>query len=505
MQPVYLSHSMIKKIKSTIKELKGKGFIFAFKKVGSFFLGPLNRFIKRHKFLVELKFGFFQKLKFYIPFHPVKSDMIIFPKTELVERARKFWYGNVPGEFDLEGEKITRKDIFNYGGPDPKFTCPVCQKSEWLSRVRQKDLFISHDCQTSKECKVLCSRQGDESWANIHQNFNFSIGIDKELSAPRCLFIDYNPKRNFLTPHCDNWILTFRRRLAYAFQMNVVNEVVDINWSDYDFLFVINNGNNKRFKRPPLPVIMYGHDSWPLDDKGFQWMIDWLKPNLFMTPDPTLWSKIVKLPLNTSTAFYPLFESEFFIRPNLGEKETNLLVVGGIVSGSFYEPRAILSKQIEKITDKYNIKFSHSVGARHVFKHGPTIRKDEDGGLDIRFLNKWSEFLGTAKYVVFGRMQYQGIAFKHFETLGSGAIPIFPELEDFKYLGIKPFEHYIPLSEIEGNNERLSYFLDHYDEFKHIAKNAVDWYKRVSDKMMFNDFEDAIKEVVGYKFPKRLI
>jgi hypothetical protein len=89
--------------------------------------------------------------------------------------------------------------------------------------------------------------------------------------------------------------------------------------------------------------------------------------------------------------------------------------------------------------------------------------------------------------------------------LGSGAIPIFPEVPDLKLLGVKPFEHYIPLSEIEDNPERLTYFLDHYNDFKYIAQNAVDWYKKVSDKMTFNDFENLIREITVFQFPQRLI
>jgi len=38
----------------------------------------------------------------------------------------------------------------------------------------------------------------------------------------------------------------------------------------------------------------------------------------------------------------------------------------------------------------------------------------------------------------------------------------------------------------------------------HLLKNA-DWYKGVFDKMIFEDFEELIREITGYKCPKRLI
>jgi len=30
-------------------------------------------------------------------------------------------------------------------------------------------------------------------------------------------------------------------------------------------------------------------------------------------------------------------------------------------------------------------------------------------------------------------------------------------------------KHYIPLSEVVGNNDKLNHFFSHYDDFKHIA------------------------------------
>jgi len=113
--------------------------------------------------------------------------------------------------------------------------------------------------------------------------------------------------------------------------------------------------------------------------------------------------------------------------------------------------------------------------------------------------------LGSAKYTIFGRMKYPILVWKYYETLGSGAIPIFPEVPDLKLLGVKPFEHYIPLSKIEGDSERLKYFLDNYDKYKYIAENAVRWYEQNENKLLFGDFEEVIRELTNYKYPKRLI
>ena len=94
---------------------------------------------------------------------------------------------------------------------------------------------------------------------------------------------------------------------------------------------------------------------------------------------------------------------------------------------------------------------------------------------------------------------------KYYEALGSGAIPIFPEVPDLKLLGIKPFEHYIPLSEVEGDNEKLAFYLDHYQEYKHIAESAVNWYRQNSDKMLFEGFEEVVRSITKYEYPKRLV
>ncbi|MFH1036591.1 MAG: hypothetical protein V1756_00775 [Patescibacteria group bacterium] len=496
-------------LKNTFAE---RGFSYAIRRGMVFLFSPLSRIIKRNDSSVNFFYGTWPNLVNNISPFFSSSGIVKFPKSELVKKARNFWYANVKGDFNLDGEKISRNDIFIYGGPNPKFKCEICQKSEWLSRVRQKDLFIPHSCPQSDECKILCSRQGDEFWANLHQNFDFSIGCDPNLPAPKCLVIMPEDKNSavqthyerFLNPGCDQWMLVLRRRLAFTCQVDIVHSPHNMNWQDYDFVLTQNIGKNAKFPRPSIPVIMYGHDFWPLEDRGFQWMINWLKPDVLLTPYPAQWQENYKLSGKTKVIFYPFFDSAFFARPNLDRKELDLLVIGAVAS-SVYSKRVPLDRQISNLRGKYKIGFSHRAGMFSAAWHGPTFYISRDGKTPVYYLNKWSEYLGSAHYVMFGKMKFSALVGKYYEVLGSGAVPIFPEVTDLKYLGIKPFEHYIPLSEVEGNNEKLEYYLAHYDDFRYIAVNSVNWYKKVSDKMIFNDFEDLIGEITNNRFPKRII
>lgn len=504
--------SLNNKLNSLKSVFLEKGFFSALKRIAVFPFRPFCKIIKGNVFLVDFFYGkwpnFVRKI---FPFF-VDSGIVKFPKNELTERARLFWYSNIDGEFDLDGEKISRNDIFTYGGPNPKFTCKICQKSEWLSRVKQNNLFIQHSCPQSKECEVLCSRQGDELWTNSHQNFDFSIGCDSGLAAPKCLLIMPQDKNSavkthyerFLNPGCDQWMLVLRRRLALTCQIDIVYFPQNIRWQDYDFVLTQNIGKNIKFPRPPIPVIMYGHDFWPLEDKGFQWAIDWLKPDVLLTPYPAQWKEHYRLLPNTKVVFYPFFDSLFFARPNLDNKKLDLLVIGATAS-AVYGRRTVLNEQLSEFKNKYKIEFSHRAGMFSAACQGPVVYRDKASRSVVRYLNKWSEYLGSAKYVIFGKMKFSALVGKYYETLGSGAIPIFPEVPDLKLLGIEPFEHYIPLSEVEANSDRLTHFLDNYEKFRYIAENAVKWYKKVSDKMIFADFENLIREITNYKHQKRLI
>jgi len=490
-------------------DLREYGFSYALKRVISYLLRPLTNLMQRSRFLVNLWYGVLPNLREKLPFYKSNPKFIKFPQTDLMQQVRKFWYNNLSDDFDLDGEKISRKDIFTYGGPNPRFTCPICQKSEWLSRVRQKNLFQSHNCPQVKECEELCKKQGNELWVHYHQNFDFFIGCDHQLSAPKCLYIRSVPDRIYskifdFTRNCEVGSLVNGRRFAYACQVDIVQKPVNINWSKYDFLFMTNDGNNQKFSRPDIPIILYGLDCWQ-KKVCYSWVIDWVKPDIFLTPYPTQWKENFKFPSQTKIVFLPLFPSLFFTQTNLEKKGLDLLVIGA-TANPIYKPRIELSKQVSQLSSKYKIEFSHLVGTKRSKWYGPTEYIDPILNQKVHYLNKWSEYLGSAKYVIFGRVKnYPYLFFKYYETLGSGAIPIFPEVPDLKLLGVQPFKHYIPLSEVQGDNKKLSYYLDNYEKFRYIAENAVKWYKKKSDKMLFEDFENLIREITNHKYPKRLL
>lgn len=445
---------------------------------------------------------------------PAEAVRLHLPHSDLVQQVRAFWFNNVPGTLMVDGHTITRHDIYTIGGPDPQFTCPICQRCEWLSRLYRANHFEPHTCPQAEACRTLCEQQGDELWAHHHQNFNFAVGCDPDLAAPKCLCIlshyyrePYsNTYRRFLDPMCDQLFLVLKRRLAYACQLDVVTYPgADIDWSHYDLVFTINTSTNRKFRRPDVPIMLFCHDMWLERFSGYQWVIDWMQPEAIMTSGPTQWREAFRIPGHTRVVFGAFASSQFFTRSNLDDKRLDLLVIGK-TSNPVYAPRLTLSAQIAPLCDRYTIEFSHMAGSLRNKWSGPTQYEKPDG--TMRFLNKWSEYLGSARYVVFGRIgtaEHQFVVAKHYEALGSGAIPIVPEVPDLALLGVKPYEHYIPLSEIEGNIERLVYLLDHYDEFEYIAYNAVAWYREWVDHMLFHDFECAVRVLTGERYPPRLV
>lgn len=55
----------------------------------------------------------------------------------LLERVRQFWYNNHAGDFSVWGIPITWREIQRHGGPAPELAeCPICQKQEWISFIR---------------------------------------------------------------------------------------------------------------------------------------------------------------------------------------------------------------------------------------------------------------------------------------------------------------------------------------------------------------------------------
>jgi len=474
-------------------------------------LRSVFRLIYKKRLFIEMRFGTLTAI-----FPRRGPHLLRMPKSDLVAHTRRFWFNNVAGIMRVDGHTISRGDIAVYGGPEPGLTHPVLQSMEWLSRIKQTDLFEPHDSPQAEYCSILCKRQGDECWTHHHQNFNFALGCDAGLAAPKCLCIlpkghvKAGPYERFLTPRCDQWSLVLKRRLARSCQIDVATYLDGIDLSKYDLMFMVNTARNRRFSRPDIPIILYGHDMWP-DDAGYQWVIDWLQPDVLLVPFPTSWRENFRLPARTRIVFSPFAPSMFFTRPNLypAHKKLDLLVIGKLrgARGSWiYAPRAVLNDKIRPLNRRYNIEFSHNAGALRNFTNGSTLEEGPDG--PVRYLNQWSAYLGSAKYVIFGRLAsqvHQFVLGKYYETLASGAIPIFPEVPDLKLLGVVPFEHYIPLSEVEGRNNRLTYFLDHYEDYLYIAQNAVEWSTANMDRMLFDDFESLIHEITGRRFPKRLI
>lgn len=136
-------------------------------------------------------------------------------------------------------------------------------------------------------------------------------------------------------------------------------------------------------------------------------------------------------------------------------------------------------------------------------------RSQHDGPLEsissrneeIRYLSKWSEFLGSARFVAFGPTVAGLLVSKYMEVLGSGAIPIFPPSEDLWRLGLRPWVHYIPLEDLPGGGLRSA--LGNYENFQHIALNAVRRHHVICDKMLFDDFEDCVQEITQRRYPRR--
>ncbi len=60
-----------------------------------------------------------------------------------------------------------------------------------------------------------------------------------------------------------------------------------------------------------------------------------------------------------------------------------------------------------------------------------------------------------------------------------------------------------------GNNLHhvpdMIHILDHYEDYRYIAQNAVEWSTANMDRMLSDDFESLIHEITGRRFPKRLI
>lgn len=401
-----------------------------------------------------------------------------------------------------------------HGGPSPDFKdCNTCQRSEWASRMAQKDLFEPHDCDTAEQCAILCKRQGDPLWTIYHQDFRFAYNrLDPDVNAPRGVAIFYDEPRARLWElwherRCEQLMPRLRRQFAIASQLDVRPSFDEVWWHRYDYAFMMNTGDSVPLpnKRPLVPVIMYGHDPWT---SGIQKVLDFFSPEILLTPYPETWEKLFEIPRETSLWFYPQPEGTFFARPNLDEdtKSRDLLIIGSLSSHKLYHARVDFDEQAKQLHPRFKVEFSHARGTESWNWGGPVVRETEHG--TVRYLNAWSEYLGSSRFVAFapcGGGAERMMLMKFYECLGSGAVPIMPQVPALGSLGIRAMEHYIPFKRISGDNKALSSILDRYDEHKVIARNAVRWYTRNADRLLYNGFESLIEHITRRRFPRRTV
>lgn len=296
-----------------------------------------------------------------------------------------------------------------------------------------------------------------------------------------------------------------RAQLARCCQVDASRDLQH-DWSAYDLLLMMNTGRTTLLAdpRPSLPIVMYCHDMW---GQGFQRVLDHYQPEYILTPYPTPWIGRFDIPASSTVWFYPPLAGTFYTRPNLDpdRKRLDLLVIGTHESW-LYRPRVAYNAQLHSLPDRYRVEFSHHFGSTSHDRMGPVLFPTSNG--PVPYMNKWSEYLSTARYVTFGPCvppwASEFLLMKYGECLGSGAIPIMPEVADLALLGVKPMEHYIPLSEVWEDNTRMCYYLDHYEDHRHIAQAAVTWYQDNADALIYDRFEDFVQTITEHRYPRRL-
>jgi len=425
--------------------------------------------------------------------------------SELLQAARKYWFDNEP-EFDLNDINVPRWAVDTYGGPSAQYNrCEICQRSEWLSRLSQSNQFVGHDCHCSAQCSRQCAKQGDDRFTQCHQDFSSAFGVDPALNAPRGVYILSDRWfDNHFRPGGSHVTLNKRRGLARAGMYDVYrhSEWDTIDWKRYDWAYINNSRQVPLLSRPPIPLLMYGHDHW----KGNpQQALDHYHPDILITPFPYLWSTNMNVPENTEVRLYAISASQFFTRPNLSEdKPLDLMCIGAMSKGPTgpYGLRILLHEQIQELGGPWRVGHSHA--AQFGFAHPDVPLSDE-----VTMLNYYSAHLGRSRFIAFAPCQGRpagGMWIKYYEVLGCGAIPIMPTVPDLEpRLGVKPWEHYIPWEVIAGDNAALADILAHFDDHKHLAHNAVRWHRENADRLLFGGFEDAVRALTKEKYPPRLL
>jgi len=421
---------------------------------------------------------------------------------------RNYWYSNRPGDYDIGNPDniYPYSQIWEVGGPNPMFNdCKTCQDAEWISRLAHGDAFPNtHNCSAAKITKKNCERQGD-GYLHRSQNYLFAAFTDDKLSAPRCLMAHSTKGIIHVWSHsADQGRLIFVRQFAIACQYDIVE--VGTRYKsprtieNYDFIFTPCSGSqyNPFPKSDDVPLLMYGHDLWKRKEER-QAMINDLQPDIFWTPYLSSWKAHYRFPAKTEIVFRPIPAGTYFTKPNLDEekKKYDLLIIGSI-GNPIYQPRKALTKQIGKIADSPFRIYFHNIAGASRSKHTEAANAGP-----MPFLTAWSEFLGSSRYVIFDGIaqEPQPIFFKYYEVLGSGAVPIFPNAPDLSLLGIEPWKHFIPVEEYRNDNEGLKKLLreDHSD----IARNAVGWYWKNADVMLYDWFEDMVHGMINSPYQKR--
>jgi len=428
--------------------------------------------------------------------------------TDLMQAARAWWFGDVPGDFPLNHGFVSREACYRHGGPSRLLdACEECQESEWLSRACGELLYVPHSCDagTSDLAHRRCLAQGDEAWCNLWQDFSFAEGADRALGAPSVLLLEPPKGLEFLRfQGCDVSTLNFLRQFGVSCTYDVRGDAEDVDWRRYDLVFVVNGRTAYRGGKPPdgVPVVMYGHDCYK-EAERYQALIDDWRPDHFWCPNMASWRAGFRFPERTRFWFRADGDGTFFSRPNLGPegKEWDLLLVGYAKPAGCYAPRAELARAVHRdLSGEFRVRIETDPGAQLVNWPGPT----EAPG--ICCLNAWSAHLGRARFAMFGETTYKPnwVPRKAYELLGSGAVPIMPYSEDFAALGVTPWVHFIPLSWVTEAPCMRGVLRD-YEFHRAIAERAVAWHRNRLDKLMFDGFEELLLGALEGRYRRRVI
>ena len=161
-----------------------------------------------------------------------------------------------------------------------------------------------------------------------------------------------------------------------------------------------------------------------------------------------------------------------------------------------------MNTQLKTLSGRFKVEHSHETGSKRARWMGPL---DDD---THAYMNRWMDKLGKARYVIFGPCAERAavmMLIKYYECLSSGAVPILPAVKDMELLGLEPMVHYIPFSMVQDNNTFVEHLLDHYEDYRYIAENAVAWWSENVHDLVFGTFERLVRDLTGERYPARLL